>query len=42
MQSHDFVNYPMEWWHFSYGDRYWAYHKKALQAIYGPVSEGVS
>lgn len=21
-----FVNYPSEWWHFSYGDKYWAYH----------------
>jgi D-alanyl-D-alanine dipeptidase len=20
----DFVNYPLEWWHWSYGDRYWA------------------
>jgi len=39
MQSHDFVNYPMEWWHFSYGDRYWAYHKKVSQAFYGPVNE---
>lgn len=33
--AHDFVNYPTEWWHFSYGDRYWAYHKKAEHAIYG-------
>jgi D-alanyl-D-alanine dipeptidase len=35
MQSHGFVNYPTEWWHFSYGDRYWAYHKNAKAAIYG-------
>lgn len=34
MQAHGFVNYPTEWWHFSYGDRYWAYHKKAESAIY--------
>jgi hypothetical protein len=27
MQAHGFVNYPTEWWHFSYGDRYWAYHQ---------------
>ncbi|MGW7018679.1 M15 family metallopeptidase [Streptomyces decoyicus] len=20
----DMVNYPTEWWHWSYGDRYWA------------------
>lgn len=35
MESHGFINYPTEWWHFSYGDRYWAYHTKASQAIYG-------
>jgi hypothetical protein len=20
-----FVNYPPEWWHWSFGDKYWAY-----------------
>ncbi len=35
MTDFDFVNYPTEWWHFSYGDRYWAYHKGAANAIYG-------
>jgi len=35
MQSQGFVNYPTEWWHFSYGDRYWAYHQQAPSAIYG-------
>jgi D-alanyl-D-alanine dipeptidase len=39
MAAHNFVNYPMEWWHFSYGDRYWAYYKKVSQAFYGPVNE---
>lgn len=34
MQTHGFVNYPTEWWHFSYGDRYWAYHQPIKQAIY--------
>lgn len=29
-----FVNYPFEYWHWSYGDRYWAYHKKETHAIY--------
>ncbi len=32
-----FVNYPTEFWHWSYGDRYWAYHKKQSTAIYGTV-----
>lgn len=39
MQAHGFVNYPTEWWHFSYGDRYWAYHQNAKHAIYGSVEE---
>lgn len=34
MQAHGFVNYPTEWWHFSYGDRYWAYFQSAKHAIY--------
>ena len=33
------VNYPSEWWHWSYGDRYWAFAKKAENACYGPISE---
>jgi D-alanyl-D-alanine dipeptidase len=32
-----FVNYPTEWWHWSYGDRYWALTADAPAAIYGPV-----
>lgn len=32
-----FVNCPTEYWHWSYGDRYWAYHKKSEYAIYGTV-----
>jgi zinc D-Ala-D-Ala dipeptidase len=31
------VNYPSEWWHWSYGDRYWARATGAEHAIYGPV-----
>lgn len=31
------VNYPSEWWHWSYGDRYWAFATKAGNACYGPV-----
>jgi zinc D-Ala-D-Ala dipeptidase len=32
-----FINYPTEYWHWSYGDRYWAYHKKESHALYGSV-----
>ena len=31
------VNYPTEWWHWSYGDRYWALLTGAPAALYGPV-----
>ena len=31
------VNYPTEWWHWSYGDRYWALETGAASAIYGAV-----
>lgn len=27
MEREDFVPYEYEWWHFSYGDQYWAYRK---------------
>lgn len=39
MKAQGFVNYPTEWWHFSYGDRYWAYHQQAPCAIYGSYDE---
>ncbi len=29
-----FVNYPTEYWHWSYGDRYWAYNYHKSHAIY--------
>lgn len=32
------VNYPTEWWHWSYGDRYWAHVTGAEHACYGPVT----
>lgn len=34
-----FVNYETEWWHWSYGDRYWAYQKKQDSAIFGSVEQ---
>ena len=37
MHSAGFVNYPTEWWHFSYGDRYWALMSRRTEAIYGPI-----
>jgi D-alanyl-D-alanine dipeptidase len=31
------VNYPTEWWHWSYGDRYWAY-TTGTSARYAPLA----
>ncbi|MFG1964394.1 M15 family metallopeptidase [Nonomuraea sp. NPDC049028] len=30
------VNYPTEWWHWSFGDRYWALAEGRPYALYGP------
>ncbi|MBT2396270.1 M15 family metallopeptidase [Streptomyces sp. ISL-100] len=30
------VNYGFEWWHYSFGDRYWALAKGEGAALYGP------
>ena len=35
------VNYPTEWWHWSFGDRYWALVTGASHAVYGPVQSPV-
>jgi D-alanyl-D-alanine dipeptidase len=35
------VNYPTEWWHWSYGDRYWALLTGAPAALFGPVDERI-
>jgi len=32
------VNYPTEWWHWSYGDRYWAFLTGRSAARYGPAT----
>ncbi|WP_329601537.1 MULTISPECIES: hypothetical protein [Burkholderia] len=36
-----FTNYPSEWWHWSFGDRYWAVTQNESHAIYGPVEESM-
>ncbi|WP_040491604.1 M15 family metallopeptidase [Ilumatobacter nonamiensis] len=37
MNAAGFVNYGHEWWHFSYGDRYWAYMTTAESAPFGGI-----
>jgi D-alanyl-D-alanine dipeptidase len=31
------VNYPPRWWHWSYGDRFWAFMTQAPHSRYGPL-----
>lgn len=38
MDAVGFINYPTEYWHWSYGDRYWAYAKGEPHAFYGPIT----
>ena len=35
MTQAGFVNYPLEWWHFCYGDKMYADYKFEKQAFYG-------
>jgi len=37
MTKAGFVNYPTEWWHWSYGDRYWTVIKKKKFSIYDGI-----
>ncbi|WP_409304890.1 M15 family metallopeptidase [Peribacillus sp. SCS-155] len=39
LQAVGFTNYFTEWWHWSYGDRYWAVMNGHPEALYNPVSE---
>lgn len=34
MTEEGFVNYPAEWWHFSYGDKMWAAYSNKKVAFY--------
>ena len=35
MQNAGFVHYGHEWWHYSYGDRYWAHATGVGEALFG-------
>ena len=37
LNAQGFVNYPFEWWHWSYGDKYWAAVTQSPAAVYGAV-----
>jgi len=42
LRAQGLVNYPTEWWHWSFGDRYWALLTHAPHARYGPVATAVA
>lgn len=35
MEKAGFINYPHEWWHWGYGDRYWAAVKETISIYNG-------
>lgn len=39
LQKAGFVNYPKEYWHWSYGDIWWAKRNKNKKAIYGVINK---
>lgn len=39
MSKNGFVNLESEWWHWSYGDKYWAVKKRKRFAIYSSVNK---
>lgn len=41
MTEAGFTNLPSEWWHYDYGDRFWAYYKNS-PALYGSVKKILS
>ena len=38
MEEIGFVNLPTEWWHYSYGDRYWAAYNDRTSSLYSAQS----
>lgn len=38
MAAQGLLNYPPEWWHFSYGDRIWAILQRLDKTIFSPIA----
>lgn len=38
MTKAGFVYYPLEWWHYCYGDRMWAAYNNKTECFYGPLN----
>lgn len=41
MTEEGFVNYPAEWWHFSYGDKMWAAYSHTKYAFYDIIPQKI-
>lgn len=39
MMKAGFAYYPLEWWHYCYGDRMWAAYTEHKQCFYGPLND---
>ena len=39
MERVGFVNYPNEWWHYSYGDQMWCAYSRHKTAFYGKIEK---
>lgn len=39
MTAAGFINHPLEWWHYSYGDTEWALHTGQLATLYNAVEQ---
>lgn len=37
MTKAGFAYYPLEWWHYCYGDRMWAAYTEQRECFYGPI-----
>lgn len=37
LEAAGFVNYPFEYWHWSYGDKFWAYTQNKSHAFYNTI-----
>lgn len=37
MEKHGFVNFESEWWHWSYGDMYWASKNRKKYTLYSSI-----
>jgi|SRR3989344_2251853 len=37
MTKAGFAYYPLEWWHYCYGDRMWAAYTNQTECFYGPI-----